>query len=107
MVLDEVPLAQGETAATTVRAVEVAIDVAGGGGARTYTYSVPTTLGDLVPGEAVLVEFGRRQALAIVLGDTSPPDGISLKPIAARVRTDGPLLPPLSLSLARWIADHY
>ena len=107
MVLDEVLFAQDETAAASVRAVEVAIDAAGGGGARTYTYSVPTTLGDLVPGEAVLVEFGRRQALAIVLGDTSPPDGISLKPIAARVRTDGPLLPPLSLSLARWIADHY
>jgi primosomal protein N' (replication factor Y) len=88
-------------------AVEVAIDAAGGGGARTYTYSVPESLADLVPGEAVLVEFGRRQALAVVLGDTSPPDGISLKPIAARVRTDGPLLPPLGLSLARWIADHY
>jgi primosomal protein N' (replication factor Y) len=107
MVLDEVLFAQGETAAAMDRAVEVAIDAAGGGGARTYTYSVPTTLADLVPGEAVLVEFGRRQALAVVLGDTSPPDGISLKPIAARVRTDGPLLPPLGLSLARWIADHY
>jgi primosomal protein N' (replication factor Y) len=89
------------------RVVEVAIDAAGGGGARTYTYSVPESLTDLVPGEAVLVEFGRRQALAVVLGDTSPPDGMSLKPIAARVRTDGPLLPPLGLSLARWIADHY
>ena len=37
----------------------------------------------------------------------APPEGIDLKPIAARVRTDGPLLPPLSLALARWIADHY
>jgi primosomal protein N' (replication factor Y) len=107
MVVDEVLFAQGETAAATDRVVEVAIDAAGGGGARTYTYSVPAALRDLVPGEAVLVEFGRRQALAVVLGDASPPDGISLKPIAARVRTDGPLLPPLGLSLARWIADHY
>jgi primosomal protein N' (replication factor Y) len=106
MVLDEVLFVPDGTAATG-RVVEVAIDAAGGGGARTYTYSVPTSLGDLAPGEAVLVEFGRRQALAVVLGDTSPPDGISLKPIAARVRTDGPLLPPLGLSLARWIADHY
>jgi len=89
------------------RSVEVAIDAAGGGGARTYTYAVPTGLADIVRGEAVLVEFGRRQALGVVLGDTEAPDGIALKPIAARVRTDGPLLPPLSLDLARWIAAHY
>ncbi len=93
--------------ASGARAVEVAIDAAGGGGARTYTYAVPPGLADLVPGEAVLVEFGRRQALGVVLGETSPPEGIALKPIAARVRTDGPLLPPLSLDLARWIAAHY
>ena len=95
------------TAATDQRAVEVAIDAAGGGGARTYTYAVPAGLADLVAGEAVLVEFGRRQALAVVLGEGSQPEGITLKPIAARVRTDGPLLPPLSLAFARWIADHY
>ena len=93
--------------AAEVRAVEVAIDAAGGGGSRTYTYAVPARLADLVPGEAVLVEFGRRQALGVVLGETSAPEGIALKPIAARVRSDGPLLPPLSLDLARWIAAHY
>jgi primosomal protein N' (replication factor Y) len=89
------------------RAVEVAIDAAGGGGARTYTYAVPPALAGLLPGEAVLVEFGRRQALGVVLGETNAPEGIALKPIAARIRTDGPLLPPLSLDLARWIAAHY
>ncbi len=94
-------------APTAERSVEVAIDAAGGGGARTYTYAVPASLADIVPGEAVLVEFGRRQALAVVLGEASRPAGIILKPIAARVRTDGPLLPALSLSFARWIADHY
>ncbi len=94
-------------AATDERSVEVAIDAAGGGGARTYTYTVPGSLADLAPGEAVLVEFGRRQALAVVLGEARRPEGITLKPIAARVRTDGPLLPPLSLAFARWIADHY
>ncbi|HEX5014596.1 MAG TPA: primosomal protein N' [Candidatus Limnocylindrales bacterium] len=89
------------------RVVEVAIDAAGGGGARTYTYAVPDGLADIQPGEPVLVEFGRRQALALVLGDTDPPSGIELKPVAARVRSDGALLPPLALSLARWIAAHY
>ena len=60
------------SAASGERVVEVAIDAAGGGGARTYTYTVPPSLVDLVPGEAVLVEFGRRQALAVVLGEANP-----------------------------------
>lgn len=110
MVVEQEGLLGGPLIAATAgerRVVEVAIDAAGGGGSRTYTYSVPDGLADLVPGEAVLVEFGRRQALAVVLAEATPPDGFALKPIAARVRTDGPLLPPLSLAFARWIADHY
>jgi primosomal protein N' (replication factor Y) len=91
----------------TGRFVEVAIDAAGAGGMRTYTYAVPDELVDVEAGEAVIVEFGRRQALAVVLGDATEPQGIDAKPLAARVRADGPLLPPLSLSLARWIAGHY
>jgi primosomal protein N' (replication factor Y) len=105
MVVDQPRLLSAASA--PVRAVEVAIDAAGAGGARTYTYTVPAALADLVPGEAVLVEFGRRQALAVVLAETDPPDGIALKPIVSRIRTDGPLLPPLALGLARWIAGHY
>jgi primosomal protein N' (replication factor Y) (superfamily II helicase) len=92
---------------STARHVAVAIDAAGGAGNRTYTYAVPPSLADLEPGEAVLVEFGRRQALGVVLGDAPPPDGIEAKPIASRVRADGPFLPPLALALAAWIADHY
>ena len=89
------------------RLVEVAVDAAGAGGARLYTYRVPAFLGDLSAGEAVLVEFGRRQALGVVLGDaTSAPD-VATKPIVDRVRADGPLLPPLTLALAKWIAGHY
>jgi primosomal protein N' (replication factor Y) len=89
------------------RLVEVAVDVAGAGGSRTYTYLVPQALADLELGEAVLVDFGRRQALGIVLGEALRPPAAEPKPIVDRVRTDGPLLPPLSLSLARWIADRY
>lgn len=89
------------------RHVAVAIDAAGGGGSRSYTYVVPEELADLEAGEAVLVEFGRRQALGLVLGDAPRPEAVAAKPIAARVRADGPLLPPLSLRLATWIADHY
>ena len=62
----------GLDAPTDRRFVEVAIDAAGGGGNRTYTYHLPDRLSDIVPGEAVLVEYGRRQALAVVLGRAPP-----------------------------------
>lgn len=100
-------LAPIEPARPAGRHVEVAIDAAGGGGNRTYSYAVPAELADLADGEAVLVEFGRRQALGIVLGPGEPPAGVEAKPIAGRVRADGPLLPPLALRLGRWIAEHY
>lgn len=59
------------------------------------------------PGEAVLVDYGRRQALAVVLGPATEVPGLVTKPVLERVRADGPLLPPLTLSLARWIAAWY
>ena len=89
------------------RLVAVAVDAAGAAGQRAYTYLVPASLGDLEAGEAVLVEFGRRQALAIVLGPAEPIEGIEPKPIIARVRADGPLLPALAMRLAAWISEHY
>jgi len=87
--------------------VEVAIDAAGPAGDRPYTYHVPVGLADLEPGEAVIVEFGRRRALGVVMGRLDAPPDVETKPVVARVRTDGPLLPPLSLALARWVADTY
>ncbi len=87
--------------------VSVAVDAAGAAGQRAYTYLVPSSLADLEPGEAVLVEFGRRQALGIVLGAGEPVEGIDPKPIVARVRADGPLLPPLAMRLAAWMSEHY
>ncbi len=94
--------------AVSGRLVEVAIDAAGAGGGRVYTYVVPPALADLEDGEAVLVEFGRRQALGVHPGTgRRPTQGVSPKPIVDRIRADGPLLPPLSLGLARWIAEHY
>ncbi len=89
------------------RHVEVAVDAPGVAGDRTWTYRVPDALGGVEPGEAVIVEWGRRRAIGIILGDAPPPDGLTAKPLAARVRADGPLLPPLSLAVARWISEHY
>ncbi len=89
------------------RHVEVAVDAAGVAGSRTWTYLVPDSLADVAAGEAVLVEWGRRSAVGIVLGDAPAPDGVTARPLGARVRADGPLLPPLALALAREIAAHY
>ncbi|MFI5293140.1 MAG: hypothetical protein ACHQ02_09755, partial [Candidatus Limnocylindrales bacterium] len=89
--------------------VEVAVDAVGAAGGRTYSSTVPDRLVGLAAGEAVIVEFGRRQALGIVLGSVAAPDGMTtdLKPILERVRSEGPLLPPLQLALTRVIARHY
>ena len=76
--------------------VEVAVDAPAGPGPRTYTYAVPAALGAIEAGEAVLVPFGRggRQAIGVVVGPgATVGGGAELKPIAARVRSDGPLLP--------------
>ncbi len=88
--------------------VAVAVDGAGAGGARAFTYHVPARLAPLEPGEAVLVEFGRRQAIGIVLGPAPVAEaGLETKPILERIRADGPLLPQLGMRLAAWISDHY
>ena len=91
--------------------VEIAVDAPGGTGPRTYTYALPAALGALEPGEAVLVPFGKggRQAIGIVVGPGAPvaAGGPEIRPIAARVRSDGPLLPPLSLRFAALVADRY
>jgi primosomal protein N' (replication factor Y) len=94
---------------TEPRLVSVAVDAAGAAGTRPYTYRVPDSLPNLAAGEAVLVEFGRRQALGIVLGEAAARDveGVEVKPILDRVRADGPLLPELGMRLAAWIAGHY
>ncbi|HEY5488881.1 MAG TPA: hypothetical protein VIK00_03505, partial [Candidatus Limnocylindrales bacterium] len=85
----------------------MAVDAAGPRGGQTFTYEVPAALGDVVPGEAVLVEYGRRRALGIVMALSEDEPGREIKPILARVRSDGPLLPPLQVELCRYVADHY
>ncbi len=103
----------GERPTGPGRAVEIAVDAPGAN--RTYTYVLPDRLADVAAGEAVLVEYGRaRQALGIVMGPAAEVPGAGeemagpeLKPVLARVRADGPLLPELSLRFARWIWLEY
>ncbi len=92
------------------RQVEVAVDAPAGQGLRTWTYVVPAALAGVTVGEAVLVPFGKggRQAIGVVVGPaTGPVDEAALRPIVARVHSDGPLLPAMSLAFARALAGRY
>ena len=89
------------------RWAEVAVDAAGAAGGQTFSYRVPAGLAGLSAGEAVLVEYGRRRALGVVVSLTSVPPERQTKPILARVRSDGPLLARLQLRLASHISRHY
>ena len=103
-VTDTEPLFEGLAGDQSAR--EVAVDAPGA--SRTYTYQVPVRLSGIQDGEAVLVEFGRsRQALGVVLGPARGETPPNAKPILARVRADGPLLPRLTLDFARWISEEY
>lgn len=111
---DELGAVEGATGGDTPesdpaaeRRVAVAIDAAGAAGLHAFTYRVPARFEPLAEGEAVLVEFGRRQALGIVLGPGAADEIHATKPIVERVRADGPLLPPSSMALARAIAATY
>jgi primosomal protein N' (replication factor Y) len=91
---------------TEPRFVEVAVDAPGVPGGRAFSYAVPAPLADIELGEAVMVEFGRRRAVGVVLAEVGPPE-METKPLLARVRSDGPLLGPLWRLLAEHISRHY
>jgi primosomal protein N' (replication factor Y) (superfamily II helicase) len=88
------------------RLVEVAVDAPGVPGGRAFTYHLPAALSEVAAGEAVLVEYGRRRAVGVILGEVPDADR-ETKPVLARVRSDGPLLPDLSLRLARHVSTCY
>ncbi len=91
---------------TEPRFVEVAVDAPGVPGGRTFTYRVPPGLTDIILGEAVMVEFGRRRAVGVLLAEGSRPE-VEAKPLLARVRSDGPLLGALARRLAVHVSEHY
>ena len=83
------------------------MDAVGPAGGQTFTYHLSEATADVRPGEAVLVEYGRRRAVGVVLAESADGGARETKPLLARIRSDGPLLPPLQLELARHIATHY
>ncbi len=91
---------------TEPRFVEVAVDAPGVPGGRAFTYSVPPALVDIEPGEAVMVEFGRRRAVGVILAEAAEPE-MQTKPLLARVRSDGVLLGELRRRLALHVSEQY
>lgn len=88
------------------RFVDVAVDAPGVRGGQVFTYAVPRGLSGIGIGEAVMVDFGRRRAVGVVLADAAAPN-VDAKPLLARVRSDGPLLDVIGCRLALHIATHY
>lgn len=74
---------------------------------RTFTYAVPSGIAWPVPvGSRVVVPFRNRSEIGICLGESAPPDGVTLK--AIRTVVDAvPSLPGPLLQTARWIAEWY
>ncbi len=75
---------------------------------RIYTYSIAAPLrGALRVGDAVRVPFGRRWMVGIVVAlDPSPPEGVALRDVAARLH-DEPVLDEPLLRLLGWVAQYY
>jgi primosomal protein N' (replication factor Y) len=74
-----------------------------------FTYRVPEELvGKLVPGQRVLVPFGRARALAFYLGPAArPPPGSYALKFIEKVLEAEPALPADLIDLLRFAAEHY
>jgi len=72
---------------------------------RPFTYRVPPGL-RVEPGHLVFVPFGEQVLQGLVLGPASVPPKAELKEILALAPSE-PLLDPLHLELAVWLAERY
>ena len=71
----------------------------------TFHYLVPPELAPgIAPGKRVLVPFGRRRMVGMILGPAEPRDG--LKPIGALL-DESPLLTGEELEFLRWASSYY
>ncbi|WP_031516167.1 primosomal protein N' [Desulfofalx alkaliphila] len=83
---------------------EVYVEVAGRNVDRPFHYIVPSHLQPLKVGSRVEVTFGSRTVAGYVVGYSSPPKGIKLKPVQ---RVIGEGLTPELIKLARWMSQRY
>ena len=82
-------------------------DVQTGQDFKLFTYRVPPHLrGQLGPGHLVGVPFGRRRAQGIVMATLQTTNVEGLRDVGRKIH-DAPILWPLQLELARWMAKYY
>ena len=75
--------------------------------AGVYDYLVPPELQEqMIPGQRVVVPFGRRRVFGLVVELVSQSQVARLRPVE-RIRDLEPLLLPAQISLAHWISAHY
>ena len=75
---------------------------------QSFTYSIPPGM-ELPPGVRVLVSFGARKLIGVVLRSRTSPKGldpVAIKPVL-RAMEEEPAAPEECLRLSRWIADYY
>src|SRR6185312_14949540 len=87
------------------RPVRVAVEARADRPERTFSYLLPSELGDAAPGSLLLVPYGRRLALGYLLPGGSDVAVEGLKTVEAIVSE--PMLTPDLLALAEEIAAYY
>ncbi len=89
------------------RIARVVPDLGAGAPGGVYDYLVPEPLQEqLIPGQRVVVPFGRRRVFGLVVELTEESAVKGLRPVE-RIRDPEPLLLPQQISLAQWISTHY
>jgi len=75
---------------------------------NTFTYSVPDALEErVVPGARVIVPFGNRKAIGVVLERNSRNAGTQKLKDIAQAPDPVPALPPKLVELGSWVAGYY
>jgi len=72
---------------------------------RTFSYSIPPGMG-VVPGQAVLVPFGKKVLQGTVLALADRAEVEETRDLAG-ILDSRPMLSPSRIALARWISDYY
>jgi len=73
---------------------------------KTFTYHVPTDMRQLLPGQRVLVEFGRSRTVGFYLGEPVSAEILRTKPILSVLDPDSFFSREL-FDLCLWVADYY
>jgi primosomal protein N' (replication factor Y) (superfamily II helicase) len=71
-----------------------------------FTYRLPAGAPAAERGARVMVPFGKRRAIGVVVGSAEPPAGVALKDVQ-QVLDDVSLVEPPLFDLALWMADYY